>query len=119
MSNLNLAELLMISTMPGTALCVIAILSSYPATSLITVRAMHNQFWEIAPERLGDMATPADRLMGQKQFGKLLRREVVPLSRLAIGPLESREMIEMMKRSKALPAIHTALSFIPVRNNVP
>lgn len=86
---------------------------------LLSPPAIHTQFRIFVPERLGDVATPADRLMGRKQLGKLLRLEGAPLSRLAIRPDEGRDMIEMLERSKAFAAVHTALSLIPVGNNVP
>ena len=81
--------------------------------------AIHNQFRVFAPERLGDMATPANRPMGRKQLGKLLRLEFVPLGCLVIRPQQGWDMVEMMERSEALAAVHTALSLIPVGNNVP
>src|SRR6266478_6131528 len=81
--------------------------------------AHDDHFWMFSPERLGDMAAPADRLVGRKQFWKLLRPEVVPLHRDAVRSHEGRGMIEMMEPPKALLAIHTLLSLIPIGHNVP
>src|SRR5438477_9572416 len=71
------------------------------------------------PECLGNMATPADGLMCRKQVCKLLRSDVGPLKSLVVRSQERRDMIKMMKPSKALVAKNALSSFIPIRHNVP
>jgi hypothetical protein len=73
----------------------------------------------LLPERLSDMAVPTHRFVRQKDIKQLLGPELIPLDRLVVWSQKGRLMIQMMKRAKSLVAIHTALAFIPVGNNVP
>ena len=71
-----------------------------------------------SPERLGDVAVPADGQVAGENLGKLLSRELVPTDRLPIRSHQGRG-IHMTESSETHVAKSTALSFIPIGHNVP
>ena len=71
-----------------------------------------------SPERLGDVAVPADGLVAGENLGKLLGRELVPPDRLPIRSHQGRG-IHMTESSETHVAKSTALSFIPIGHDVP
>lgn len=78
-----------------------------------------HQFRTQASKAFGDVAVPANRLMGRQDIGQLLGTYVLPLRSLGIWPEQSRGVIHMAERLDRLVAENTILAFVPFRDDIP
>src|SRR5208282_224496 len=78
-----------------------------------------DEFRMLTAEGLGDVAVPADGLVGGKNHRNLLGPELVPLSGGVIGSQQGWWMIEMLDALERFVAIDAVLAFAPVRHDIP
>ena len=80
---------------------------------------VHDQFGMQAAKCLGHVAIPANRTVGRKHVGELLRPQLSPLDRSMVGIKQRRRVIQMAKFAERFAAEDAILSFIQIRDDIP
>ncbi len=78
-----------------------------------------DEFRMLTAEGLGDVAVPANGLVGGKDHRNLLGPEVVPLSRGVIRSHQGWWMIEVLDALERFVTIDAVLAFVPVGHDIP
>lgn len=77
-----------------------------------------DELWMLAAESLRDVAVPADGPMGGQSLLEVLKRDFVPLKRLALRVDQGGRMIVPMNLAERLVAVDAVPAFVPAIDDV-